>query len=496
MFFHRPAALTRPGGESAESGGFAVQLSRHHAEESGMSTFDDPFNADRRLSRTGCVCGQHRSADEHDQAAPTLRCGPAPNDEARYEGVVASAVMRAMFPRDAARRAFLKSVGAATAVAALSQFFPLRTATEAFAEGGPLEKKDLKVGFIPITCATPIIMAHPMGFYSKHGLNVEVIKTAGWAVIRDKTLNKEYDAAHMLSPMPLALTLGAGSNPVPYTVPAIENINGQAITLSIKHKDKRDPKSWKGFKFAVPFDYSIHNYLLRYYVAEHGLDPDTDIQIRAVPPPEMVANLRAENIDGFLGPDPFNQRAVYDGVGFIHILSKQLWEGHPCCAFAASKEFVTTMPNTYAALLKSIIDATAFAHKAENRKEIAAAIAPANYLNQPEIVLEQILTGTYADGLGNVKRDPDRIDFDPFPWQSFAVWILTQMKRWGQIKGDVDYKAVAEQVYLATDTAKFMKEIGLPPPPMTSKTFSVMGKPFDPAKPEDYIKSFKIKRTT
>ena len=184
-------------------------------------------------------------------------------------------------------------------------------------------------------------MAQPMGFYAKHGLNVEVIKTAGWAVIRDKTLNKEYDAAHMLSPMPIAITLGVGSNPMPYTMPAVENINGQAITLAIKHKDKRDPKSWKGFKFAVPFDYSMHNYLLRYYLAEHGIDPDTDVQIRAVPPPEMVANLRADNIDGFLGPDPMNQRAVFDGVGFIHILSKDIWEGHPCCAFAASKEFVT-----------------------------------------------------------------------------------------------------------------------------------------------------------
>ncbi len=174
-----------------------------------MSTFDDPFNADRKLSRSGCVCGQHRSADEHDQAALALRCEPAPNDEARYEGVVASAVMRAMFPRDAARRAFLKSVGASTALAAISQFFPLQTATEVFAEAGAPEKKDLKVGFIPITCATPIIMAAPLGFYAKHGLNVEVVKTAGWAVIRDKTLNKEYDAAHMLAPMPIAIS-GAG----------------------------------------------------------------------------------------------------------------------------------------------------------------------------------------------------------------------------------------------------------------------------------------------
>ena len=460
-----------------------------------MPIYDQPFDPDRPL-RPGCICGRHRSPAEH-EAGRTMLCEPAaPSQEKTYEGVVASAVMRKIFPQDAARRAFLKSVGASTALAALSQFFPLKTATEVFAQGGPIEKKDLKVGFIPITCATPIIMAKPMGFYEKHGLNVEVIKTAGWAVIRDKTLNKEYDAAHMLSPMPLAITLGVGSQPIPFTMPAVENINGQAITLAIKHKDKRDPKTWKGMKFAVPFDYSMHNYLLRYYVAEHGLDPDQDIQIRAVPPPEMVANLRADNIDGFLGPDPFNQRAVYDGVGFIHMLSKEMWDGHPCCAFAASKEFVTTMPNTYAALLKAIIDATAFAAKSENRKQIAGAIAPANYLNQPETVLEQILTGTYADGLGSVKKDEKRIDFDPFPYESFAVWILTQMKRWGQIKGDIDYAAVAKQVYLATDTTKLMKEAGLTPPASTSKSFSVMGKAFDPAKPEEYVKSFSIKRSS
>src|SRR5262245_30305780 len=377
-----------------------------------MSTFDNPFDPNRRLHSGGCSCGQHVSEAEHQAAELQIEASIA-NEQKRYEGVVASTVMRAMFPKDAARRRFLKSVGAATAAAALSQFFPLKTATDVFAQGGPLEKKDLKVGFIPITCATPIIMAAPMGFYSKNGLNVEVIKTAGWAVIRDKTLNKEYDAAHMLSPMPLAITMGVGSTPLPYTMPAVENINGQAITLAIRHKDKRDPKSWKGFKFAVPFDYSMHNYLLRYYLAEHGIDPDTDVQIRAVPPPEMVANLRADNIDGFLAPDPVNQRAVYDGVGFIHTLSKEIWDGHPCCAFAASREFVTQMPNSYAALLKAIIDATAFAHKPENRKQIAEAIAPANYLNQPVTVVEQVLTGTFADGLGNIRKVPDRIDCAP-----------------------------------------------------------------------------------
>jgi nitrate/nitrite transport system substrate-binding protein len=453
-----------------------------------MSLSRNPFDA--KISLAGrCNCGRHASQSEHDAEDLAER-------EALETRVVEGAVMRALFPDDALRRNFLKAVGAGTAYAAVAALFPLAAAREAFAETtGPLEKTKLKVGFIPITCATPIIMAHPMGFYAKQGLDVEVVKTAGWAVVRDKALSKEYDAAHMLSPMPLAISLGAGSNPIPWTMPAVENINGQAITLAMKHKDKRDPKSWKGFKFAVPFDYSMHNYLLRYYLAEFGLDPDKDVQIRSVPPPEMVANLRAGNIDGFLAPDPVNQRAVYDGVGFIHILSKDIWEGHPCCAFAASKEFVTQTPNTYKALLKAIIEATAYAKKAEHRKEIAAAIAPANYLNQPVTVVEQVLTGTYADGLGGVKKVPNRIDFDPFPWQSFAVWILTQMKRWGQIEGDIDYQKVAREVFLATDAARLMKEVGLTPPQTTSKSFVVMNKTFDPAKPEAYLKSFAIRKS-
>ena len=451
-----------------------------------MALFDNPFDASRRLNRGGCSCGAHRSQGEHDAALPS--------GDAAIERVVEGTVMRALFPRDAERRAFLKSVGAATALAAVSQFLPTRLVTEAFAQAAKPEKTDLKIGFIPITCATPIIMAKPMGFYEKQGLNVDVVKTAGWAVIRDKTLNREYDAAHMLAPMPIAISLGVGSNPQPYTMPAVENVNGQAITLAMKHKDRRDPKDWKGFKLAVPFDYSMHNYLLRYYLAEAGIDPDTDVQIRAVPPPEMVANLRADNIDGFLAPDPVNQRAVYDGVGFIHILSKEIWDRHPCCAFAASQDFITQTPNTYAALLRAIIEATTYASKAENRKEIAAQIAPANYLNQPVTVVEQVLTGTFADGLGSVRKVPDRVDFDAFPWQSFAVWIMTQMQRWGQIKGDVDYAAVASKVYLATDAAKLMKQNGLTPPETTTKTFVVMGKTFDPAKPKEYLDSFKIKR--
>jgi len=467
-----------------------------------VSIFDNPFNPKAYVNRAACACGRHASAAEHArdagfaaEAVQTAAAAPeSPTEQSRYENVVAAAALRAVFPHAATRRAFLNSVGAATALAALSQFFPLKSATQAFADTGAPEKTALKIGFIPITCATPIIMAEPMGFYTKHGLAVEVVKTAGWAVIRDKTLNKEYDASHMLAAMPLAISMGLGSQPVPFTVPAIENINGQGITLAMKHKEKRDPKDWKGFKFAIPFDYSMHNYLLRYFLAEHGLDPDTDVQLRSVPPPEMVANLRADNIDGFLAPDNICQRAIYDGVGFLHLLSKEIWDGHPCCSFAASREFISSAPNTFAALTRAILDATAYASSADHRKEIADAIAPANYLNAPPVVLEQVLTGTYADGLGNIKKDPHRVDFDPFPWNSFAVWMLTQMKRWGQVKGDVDYKTIAEQVFLATGTAKVMAEMGLQPPPGAYKSFTVMGKTFDPAKPDEYVASFTIKR--
>ena len=448
----------------------------------------DPFNP--QVSIVRCSCGQHSSQHEHDTE---LAAG---DTEALNRRVVQSAVMRALFPQDAERRRFLSAVGTSTAWAAIASLLPFG-ALEAMAQekGGSLEKKDLKIGFIPITCASPLLMADPLGFYRKQGLEVTMIKTAGWALIRDKVINREYDASHMLAPMPIAMSMGVGSSPIPLNVATIQNINGQAITLHVKHKDKRDPKQWKGFKFAVPFEYSMHNFLLRYYVAEHGLDPDKDIQIRVVPPPEMVANLRAGNLDGYLGPDPFNQRAVFDEVGFIHILSKEIWDGHPCCSFGLPTQFVKENPNTFAALYRAILTAAAMAREAKNRPIMAEVLSPANYLNQPKTVLEQVLTGKFADGLGSVKTVPDRADFDPFPWYSMAVWILSQMKRWGYIKGDIRYKDIAEQVYLLTDARKRMAEIGMAVPKESYRTFKVMGKEFDPAKPDAYIDSFAIRRT-
>jgi nitrate/nitrite transport system substrate-binding protein len=452
----------------------------------------DPYNADRPLMMK-CGCGRDHRAADHPAETPALSV------EAHSRDFIEATLVKALFPSEPLRRRFLQAVGATTARAAIASLLPLG-ALEAMAQdgsgkNGSLEKTDLKLGFIAITCATPLIMAGPLGFYKQQGLNVQLNKTAGWALIRDKMLNKEHDASHFLSPMPLAISMGIGSVAQPMRVATIQNINGQAITLALKHKDNRDPKGWKGFKFAVPFEFSMHNFLLRYYLAENGINPDTDVQIRVVPPPEMVANLRAGNIDGFLGPDPFNQRAVYDEVGFIHILSKEIWDGHPCCAFGVSEDFIKQNPNTFAALYRAVLTAANMARDPKNRELIAKVISPTAYLNQPETVVNQVLTGKFADGLGGIKTVPDRADFDPVPWQSMAVWMLTQMKRWGYLKGEVNYKQIAEQVFLLTDAKKQMKLLDQKVPDGAYKKYSIMGREFDPAKADAYAKSFAISRS-
>ena len=249
--------------------------------------------------------------------------------------------------------------------------------------------------------------------------------------------------------------------------------------MSLKHKNNRDPKNWKGFKFAIPFEYSMHNFLLRYYLAEAGLNPDTDVQLRVVPPAEMVANLRA----------------VYKEAGFIHLLIKDIWNGHPCCAFGTSTAFTQKNPNTFAALYRSVLTAAAMARDPKNSELIAKMIAPAQYLNQPETVPNPVLTGKFADGLGNVKNVPDRADFDRMPWQSMAVWMLTQMKHWGYVKGNVNYKQIAEKVFLITDAKKHMKALGQKTPEGAYPKFTIMGKEFDAAKAEQYAVSFAISKT-
>jgi nitrate/nitrite transport system substrate-binding protein len=197
----------------------------------------DAYDAQRPLLMR-CACGGDHAPVVHSGAIARTDLR---NEEEQGRDFVEASLLKALLPREQMRRRFLQAVGATTARAAIASVLPVQALQAMAQERQPLEKKDLKIGFISITCASPLIMADPLGFYRREGLNVQLMKTAGWALIRDKMINQEHDASHFLSPMPIAMSMGLGSNPVPMNVASIQNTNGQAITLHVKHKDRRDP---------------------------------------------------------------------------------------------------------------------------------------------------------------------------------------------------------------------------------------------------------------
>ncbi|RXF70893.1 CmpA/NrtA family ABC transporter substrate-binding protein [Hansschlegelia zhihuaiae] len=445
--------------------------------------------------RPSCACGCGGAIDEHRETLGAgMRRGAYAGVENYVDRVVETTLLNAIAPDPTFRRAFLKAVGASTALAAISQLLPLTAARAIAQEAAKPEKTKLNVGYVPITCTVPLLLAHAMGEYGKEGLEVNLARTPGWAIVRDKLLSAEFDASHLVLAMPMTMTMGVGGPALNTYVSSVQNVNGNAITLAVKHKDRRDPKDWKGFKFGIPHQHSMHAMLLRYYLAENGLDPDRDVELRVFPPPDSVANMAAGNLDGMLFAEPWGQRAVFEGVGFLHMLTRDIFPNHPCCVVSVTDRFIRESPNSYGAMFRAVVRATEFADKAENRKQVAELLAPAAYLNQPRTVLEQVLMGRYADGLGKVVNEPDRIGFKPFPYESTAVWLLTQLRRWNMVPADIDYQAMARQVFLATDAAKRMREIGFEAPSSGSVTHVIMGKAFDPSTPQAYVDSFAIKR--
>lgn len=394
------------------------------------------------------------------------------------------------------RREFMKRVVASAALVGMASCATQQqqsTTESAPTSGGTgnLEKTELTIGFIPITCATPIVMSDPLGFYEKQGLKVTVKKMPNWAAVRDSAIAGELDAYHMLSPMPISISSGLGSAAFPIKLASIENINGQAITVAMQHKDTvKEAKDFKGFKIGVPFPFSMHNLLIRYYLAAGGLDPDKDVQISPVPPPDSVAKMTAGELDAMLMPDPFNQRAVFEKVGFIHMLSKDLWNGHPCCAFAASQQWIDANPNTFRAVNKAIIDASAYANNSANRQKVAEALIERKYLNQPLPVVQAVLTGKFEDGLGNTLDVPDRIGFDPYPWASFAKWIVSQMVRWDLMPTEkANYEQIANDIFMTELAAELQKELGQTPPTEAARVEKLKFDTFDPANPAAYVEA-------
>jgi nitrate/nitrite transport system substrate-binding protein len=423
-----------------------------------------------------CPCGQHDAAQGF-------------SAEEVVSSQIDTALVHGLFPDPMLRRTLLKTVGASALLGALGSIVSLDTLKAIAQERKPLEKTKLNVGFLPITCATPLIYGEKLGSYAKEGLEVTLQKIAGIALIRDKMINGELDVSQQVMPVALTMSAGLGGNTQSIKVLTILNQNGNSLVLANKHKNNRDPKNWKGFTFAVPFEQSHQTMQLRNYIAAAGLDPDTDVKYRVVPPTEYVSSLRVGSIDGFFGGEPGGQRAVYEGAGFIHLISKEIWDGHPCCSVTAAESWIKQNPNTFMAFYRAIIASSLFVAKKENRADMAKVLAQPQYLNAPEVVVEQVITGRYADGLGAIKNDPARIDYQPFPHYSAAVWLMVQLRRWNMLKEDIDYKKLAEQVMLATDATKIMQEQGVTPPQGGFRTETILGKPFNSSEPEAYLKS-------
>ncbi len=408
-------------------------------------------------------------------------------------------------PEKRARRTFLKAAAAGAAGTAWAKFLP-----GAYASDAP-EVADVKFGIIALTDNSPIVIAHEKGLFKKYGINSVVSKGASWAAIRDSLSNGDIQATHMLLGMPIASSLGLmGSPKKPMVAPWILNRNGQAITLkaALKGKVGADPKKLlplameakaKGepMTFAMTFPPGTHAMWTRYWLGAGGINPDKDITLITIPPPQMVANMKVGKMDGFCVGEPWGTRAIADGIGFTGILTQEIWKDHPekVCAFTA--EFADKNPKTVKAVLKALNEASIWLDDLKNRPEQAEIVSRATYINCPkELILPRLLGKTdYGDGRN--KQDSDYMIFSSrncnYPQPKYATWWLTQLKRWGMLPGPVDYKKVSMEVMRPGLYEEAMKEIGYKHGGRDDKPETLFdGKSFDPTKAEAYAGSFEV----
>jgi len=404
------------------------------------------------------------------------------------------------------RREFLKtSLAAGTVLAA-----PAFLSSTAFAAGfGKPEKTDINIGFIPLTDCASVVMASGLGLVKKYGLTVTVSKEASWASVRDKLMLGQLDAAHVLYGLIYGAHLGIGSQKKDMAILMALNQNGQGITLSSKllQAGVKDGATLKAaiakkdreYTFAGTFPTGTHQMWLNYWLAAHGIDPLKDIKNITIPPPQMVSNMRVGNMDGFCVGEPWNGRAVFDKIGTPAVTSRGIWKNHPGKLLGCTAGFVKKYPNTARAMVAAVLEASRFIDATANRAKVAEIIGGKSYVNAPSGVILDRMLGSYDDGRGGKWKDPDYMKFFndgqvTYPYLSHGIWFLTQHRRWGLLKQDVDYLAVAKQINqteLYSEVAKSLS-IAVPASPMKTETL-FDGTVFDPTKPAEYIKGFKIK---
>jgi nitrate/nitrite transport system substrate-binding protein len=407
------------------------------------------------------------------------------------------------------RRRFLRQAGGSVA-AGLMVGLPQGWVGSAFADDTP-EIKTMRFGIIALTDCSPIVMAHELGYFKQFGIESIISKEASWAVIRDKLSIGDNQATHMLLGMPLASTMGLAGSPVkPMVIPWLLNRNGQAITLNNKLKAAgvKTPAALKPLAdkakaagepltFAMTFPTGTHAMWTRYWLASGGIHPDKDISLITIPPAQMVANMKVDKMDGFCVGEPWNNRAIVDGIGFTAITTQKMWPDHPEKVCAFTEEFALKNPKTVKAVLKALHLASVHLDNLDNRAKAATVVARPAYINcPPEIILQRLL-GNYDYGDGRKEQDKNYMIFSSretnYPQRAFGVWWLTQFRRWGMVKGAPDYQGVASRVLRPDIYLEAMKEMGVTPKITELQKFSLFdGIPFDAKDPEKYAKAFPI----
>src|SRR6187431_467397 len=375
------------------------------------------------------------------------------------------------------RRTFIKAAGVSSAATLISGL-PAGWVGSVYADDSP-EVSAMRFGMIALTDCAPIVMAHELGYFKKFGIQSTISKEASWAVIRDKLSLGENHATHMLIGMPIASTMGLAGSPVkPMVIPWVLNRNGQAITLNNKLKQAgvRKPAqikpladkakaSGEPLAFAMTFPPGTHAMWIRYWLAAGGVHPDKDVSLITIPPPQMVANMKVDKMDGFCVGEPWNNRAIEDGIGFTVITTQQMWKDHPEKVCAFTEEFATKNPKTVKAILKALHLSSQYIDKMDNRVNVAKVVSQATYINcPPEIILAR-LQGKYDYGDGRVEQDPNYMIFSDrecnYPLKTFGYWWLSQFRRWGMVKEAPDYAAIPKRVLRSDLYLDAMKELGV-----------------------------------
>ncbi len=412
---------------------------------------------------------------------------------------------------DASRRHFFKqSIAGALGAAAALNILPAGLQNMAYAAGSDApEITEVKIGFIPLTDCAPIIVAAEMGFDKKYGIKITPSKEASWAAIRDKTVNGELHAAHVLYGLVYGVQMGIGGQQKDMSVLMTLNHNGQGITLSNQLKDKgvKDGKSLKrllanenrDFTFAQTFPTGTHAMWLNYWLAANGIDPIKDVKTIVVPPPQMVANMRIGNMDGYCVGEPWNARAIYDKVGYTVATTQDIWADHPEKVLGTTADFVAKNPNTARAMIMAILEASKYIEATENRAKVAELISQKSYVNAPKDVILGRFLGDYDNGNGKKWKDPNFMKFYedgkvPFPYLSDGMWFLTQHKRWGMLKTDPDYMAIAKKVNQIELYTQAATQVGVSVPKDAMRSSKLMdGTVWDGKNPAAYAAGFKIK---